>query len=197
MRQRTSLTGCDRRSVDLSFCLSRKPLMIHLAQLLAYLAFSSAMVVFENISVHCSANYNVQLALSLSSGRSMDLFPKKALTSDAGSQYRCGWVGRGNQPPSTPQPTPTLKHTQNVSKMLVFPLYNSVRLWPPTYGRTDKASYRIACPRLKTSSSGHRRFIGNCNATSTVAGSTNHTARGAPPGRECRFQWCKERRLLP
>ena len=26
-------------------------------------------------------------------------------TSDAGSQYRCGRVGRGIQPPSTPQPT--------------------------------------------------------------------------------------------
>ena len=24
--------------------------------------------------------------------------------SDARSQYRCGWVGRGIQPPSTPQP---------------------------------------------------------------------------------------------
>ena len=65
-------------------------------------------------------------------------------TSDAGSQYRCGWVGRGIQPPSTPKPTPTLKHTQKVSKMLVFLLFNSMTPdgWTDqrTNGRTDGQS---------------------------------------------------------
>ena len=45
-------------------------------------------------------------------------------TSDAGSQYRRGRVGRGIQPQSTPKPQPhTLKHTQKVSETLVFPLF--------------------------------------------------------------------------
>ena len=51
-------------------------------------------------------------------------------TSDAGSQYCCGWVGRGLQPPTKPQSSPlTHKHTQKVSKTLVFPLNH--------YGLTD------------------------------------------------------------
>ena len=33
-------------------------------------------------------------------------YAKSQGTSDSGSQYRCGWVGRGIQPPSTPQPPP-------------------------------------------------------------------------------------------
>ena len=49
------------------------------------------------------------------------------LTSDAGSQYRCGWVGRGIQPPSTPQPTHNT-HTQKVSKTLIFPLFDSITM---------------------------------------------------------------------
>ena len=38
--------------------------------------------------------------------------------SDEGSQSCCGRVGRGFQPPSTPQPP--LKHTKKVSNTLVF-----------------------------------------------------------------------------
>ena len=78
---------------------------------------------------------------------------KSEKTSDAGSQYRCGRVGRGIQPPSTQRP-PILKHTQKVLKTLVFPLFNSITMtdgptdqW--TNGRTDKASYSVACPQLK------------------------------------------------
>ena len=74
-------------------------------------------------------------------------------TSDAGSQYRCGRVGRGIQPHPHPNPPPTLKHTLKVSKTLVFPLFNSMttdrRTDRRTDGRTDKASYRVACPQLK------------------------------------------------
>ena len=42
--------------------------------------------------------------------------------SDAASQYLCGRVDRGIQPPSTPEHPPKDKHTQKVFKMLVFPL---------------------------------------------------------------------------
>ena len=40
------------------------------------------------------------------------------ITSDAGSQYRCGRVGRGIKAPSTPQVLHS--HAQNASKTLVF-----------------------------------------------------------------------------
>ena len=47
-------------------------------------------------------------------------------TSNAGSQYHCGRVGRGSQPPSThnapPNPLPTQTHTQD-SKTLIFPTF--------------------------------------------------------------------------
>ena len=54
--------------------------------------------------------------------------------------------------------------TQKVSKTLVFPLFNSItmdgrtdgptdqRTNGPTAGPTDKASYSVACPQLKTGS---------------------------------------------
>ena len=35
------------------------------------------------------------------------------------------------------------------AKMRVFPLFNSMTPDGPTDGRTDKASYRVACPQLK------------------------------------------------
>ena len=40
---------------------------------------------------------------------------KSSVTSDAGSQYRCGRVGRGIQPPSTPKPIP---YTQSYTKSI-------------------------------------------------------------------------------
>ena len=70
-------------------------------------------------------------------------------TSDTGSQYRCGRVGRGIQPPSTPQVPHS--HTQNASKTLIFELFDSCSQTDGrTDGPTDKASYRVACPQLKT-----------------------------------------------
>ena len=71
-------------------------------------------------------------------------------TSDMGSQNHCGRVGTGNQPPSTPQTTPTLKHTQKVSKsfLLFYSMTLDQRTYGRTNGRTDKASYRFACPQL-------------------------------------------------
>ena len=58
-------------------------------------------------------------------------------TSDAGSQYRCGRVGRGIQPPSTPHPPPTNTHTQKTSKTLVFQLFDLCVTDGRTDGRTD------------------------------------------------------------
>ena len=43
-----------------------------------------------------------------------------------------GWAGASNPHPH-PNPPPTLKPTQKVSKMLVFPLFDSIT----TDGRTD------------------------------------------------------------
>ena len=62
-----------------------------------------------------------------------------------GSHYRYGRVGRGIQRPFPPQPpqhnSPPHKHTQKVSKMLVFPLFNSIitdrRINGPTDRRTN------------------------------------------------------------
>ena len=62
-----------------------------------------------------------------------------------------GWAG-ASKPHPHPKAPPTLKHTQKVSKMLVF---NSITMTDQrtdrrTDRRTDKASYRVACPQLKT-----------------------------------------------
>ena len=57
--------------------------------------------------------------------------------SDARSQYRCGWVGRGIQPPSTPQPTShTLTYTKTIynARFPTFQLDDLRR----TDGRTDR-----------------------------------------------------------
>ena len=58
------------------------------------------------------------------------------------------WAGASDPHPH-PNPFPTLKHTQKVSKTLVFLLFNSMTTDQRTDGRTDKASYRVACPQLK------------------------------------------------
>ena len=81
-------------------------------------------------------------------------------TSDAGSQYRCGRVGRGIQAPSTPQPTSnTQTYTKSIENGRFFHQSSRMDRWTdgptdrringPTDQRTDKASYRIACPQLK------------------------------------------------
>ena len=72
----------------------------------------------------------------------------------AGSQYRCGRVGRGIQPPFTPPPP----HSNVPKKYLKRSFSHFLTRWPPTDrrtngpmdGRTDKASYRIACAQLKS-----------------------------------------------
>ena len=76
-------------------------------------------------------------------------------TSDAGSQYRCGRVGRGIQPQSTPH-TPTIntqthpQHSNTQKKYQKCSFSHFSTRWPlPTNQRTDKASYRVACPQLK------------------------------------------------
>ena len=76
------------------------------------------------------------------------------ITSDAGSQYRCGRVGRGVQPPSHPRPPHTHSNTQTItiatSKMRVLTLFKSIVTDPRTNKPTDKASYTVACPQLKS-----------------------------------------------
>ena len=68
-----------------------------------------------------------------------------------------GWAGASNPHPH-PNPPPTLKHTKKISKTLIFTLFNSMTSDGRTNGRTDgrtdgltdKASYRVACPQLKS-----------------------------------------------
>ena len=47
-----------------------------------------------------------------------------------------GWAGASNPHPH-PYPSPMLKHTQKVSKTLVFPLFNSMTMDQWTDGWTD------------------------------------------------------------
>ena len=84
-------------------------------------------------------------------------------TSDAGSQYRCGRVGRGIRPPSIPTSN-TQTYTKSIENAR-FPTFQldhhdgrtngptdqrtDQRTNGPTDQRTDKASYRVACPQLK------------------------------------------------
>ena len=59
-----------------------------------------------------------------------------------------GWAGTSNPHP-LPNPPPKLKRIQKVSKTLIFNSITMTDQW--TDGQTDKASYRVASPRLKTS----------------------------------------------
>ena len=49
------------------------------------------------------------------------------ITGDAGSQYRCGRVGRGIQPPSAPH-TPHQLHTQTFTKSIQNARFSTFRL---------------------------------------------------------------------
>merc|ERR1712042_184451 len=60
-----------------------------------------------------------------------------------------GWAGASNPHPNPNSHPHTHKRTQKVSKTLVFPLFDSISTDGPTDQRTDKASYRVACPQLK------------------------------------------------
>ena len=72
------------------------------------------------------------------------------VTSDAGSQYRCGRMGRGIQPPSTPQPrSNTQTYTKSIENARFQLDHHDGPTDQPTNRRTDKASYRVASPRLK------------------------------------------------
>ena len=103
-------------------------------------------------------------------------------TSDTRSQYCCRRVGRGFQNPAKPQSPPlTDKHTQKVSKTLVFPLFDSIITNGPTdqringstdqrtNGPTDKASYRVACPQLKRDTEKQRLNNKNRQAVNQTA----------------------------
>ena len=72
-----------------------------------------------------------------------------------------GWAGASNHHPH-PNPLPTLKHTQKVSKTLVFALFNWITMTDQrTDGRTDKGSYGVACPQLKMILECEQKFVMN------------------------------------
>ena len=76
-------------------------------------------------------------------------------TSDAGSQYRCGREGRGIQPSSTLQPTSNSQTNKKSIENAHYQLdHHDGPTDRPTNRRTDKASYRVACPQLKIQSTG-------------------------------------------
>ena len=74
-----------------------------------------------------------------------------------------GWAGASNpHPHPTPHQTPLLSqtHLQKASRTLVFPLFDSITSTDgPRDGRTDKASYRVACPQLKKKRSLHLHVV--------------------------------------
>ena len=65
-------------------------------------------------------------------------------TSDAGSQYRCGQVGRGIQPPFTPKP---ILNTQTYTKSIKNARFPTIQLDDP--GRTDQRTDRRTDGRTK------------------------------------------------
>ena len=65
-------------------------------------------------------------------------------TSDAGSQYRCGQVGRGIQPPSTPHAPPQTHQPKKHLKRQFFHFLTQGRM-------VGQSIYRVACPQLKMS----------------------------------------------
>ena len=78
-------------------------------------------------------------------------------TSDTGSQYRCGRVGRDVRSPSTPQSPHTPKHTQKVFKNTHFPTFQLVLMDVPIDGRTDGRTKPLIelCVRNKKSINAH------------------------------------------
>ena len=106
----------------------------------------------------------------------VELSSKKKKTSDAGLQYCCGLVGRGSQTPIHTQCPTQHRHiqTQNTS----FPTFRLMLTNGPTDqwtdrwtdgwmdGWTDIASYRVACPRLK---SRKKKFIWSTSRASDLS----------------------------
>ena len=78
-------------------------------------------------------------------------------TSDAGSRYRRRRVGRGIKPPSIPHAS----HIHKIHLKRSFSHFSTRVQGPtdrPTDQRMDKASYRVACPQLKTRHFCHQVF---------------------------------------
>ena len=66
-------------------------------------------------------------------------------TSDAGSQYRCGRMGRGIQPPSTPQ---TPLHTHTYIESIQNAHFSTLPL-DHLYGPTDQQTYGQTKPLIE------------------------------------------------
>ena len=79
-------------------------------------------------------------------------------TSDAGSQYCWGRVGRGILPPTTPHATPRPSspppHTHTYTRSIQNARLSTFR-HVVTGGPMVKASYRVACPQVKMRNSKH------------------------------------------
>ena len=75
-------------------------------------------------------------------------------TSDAGSQYRCGRVGRGIQPPSTPH-APPLTHIYKKHLKRSFFHFSTLSLWTNgqsdglTDGRMDRQTDGCICVNMR------------------------------------------------
>ena len=70
------------------------------------------------------------------------------------------WAGAAN-PHSHPSPLPTQTHTQKSFKTLIFTLfYSCSQNNRPMDQRTDKASFRVACPQLKREGDKRKKIKG-------------------------------------
>ena len=90
------------------------------------------------------------------------------ITSDAGSPYRCGRVGRGIQPPSTPSPTPLfLTNTDSHNGSLENARFRNFQL-DHHDGPTDGPTDRRTKPRILVASYPQlKMFARNSSQTGT------------------------------
>ena len=117
--------------------------------------------------------YFCRLPKSFASGQGSDK------TSDAGSRYRCGRVGRGIKPPPHPTPSPPPPHTHNHNYSIINASFQFSRFRlkrdGPTDQRMDRASYRAACPQLKRLI----MYLGRSSNASTTCKCSFHNTRAS------------------
>ena len=79
-------------------------------------------------------------------------FAKNSLlkTRDAGSQYRCGWVGRSIKPPLYTLRPPSNTQSKTASVFFTFPLMRCRRTDGPTNWPVDRKSLSLSCVSAAT-----------------------------------------------
>ena len=92
---------------------------------IVFISFCLHTSVCRSVSVCLSVSLSVSLSLSLSLCVSLSL----SHTRDTGSQYCCGWVGRGIRPPRL-MPTPPPTHIRKKNLKCCFPTIWLVRYVP-------------------------------------------------------------------